>query len=141
MTIQVERLAKADEAFEESKQQCLDWLDDHAQQFGVVWDIDPFVLRAHRDGQVIGILHGYINLSWLHVALLAIDPVARRGGVGKALMDQAENIAREQDCVGIWLDTYDFQGPDYYPHLGFTEYGRLEDFPPGRTRIFFQKRL
>ena len=141
MAIQVERLAKADEGFEESKQQCLDWLDQHAQQFGVVWDIDPFVLRAHRDGRVIGILHGYVNLSWLHVALLAIDPAARRSGAGKALMDWVETYGRENGCVGIWLDTYDFQGPDYYPRLGFVECGRIDDFPPGRTRIFFQKRL
>jgi hypothetical protein len=43
--------------------------------------------------------------------------------------------------VGIWLDTFDFQAPDFYRGHGFTEFGKLSDYPPGHQRYFFQKRL
>ena len=141
MAINVEFLGDGDDGFEEAKAQSLAWLDEHAHQFGVVWNQQPFVLRSHRDGEIVGVLYGYINLSWLHVSYLATHPEARRSGDGKALMARAEAYARSQQCVGIWLDTYDFQGPDYYPRLGYAECGRIEDFPPGRTRLFFSKRL
>lgn len=141
MSIDIELLGENQAGFEDAKTQSLAWLDEHAKQFGVFWDLDSFVLRALRDGQVAGILYGYINLSWLHVSYLATHPDTRRGGIGKALMARAEAHARERECIGVWLDTYDFQGPDFYPKLGYTEYGRIDDFPPGRTRLFFQKRL
>ncbi|MNJ78333.1 hypothetical protein D3C77_760620 [compost metagenome] len=56
-------------------------------------------------------------------------------------MKMAEDLAREKGCVGIWLDTFDFQAPGFYQKLGFTEFGQLEDFPPGHKRFYFQKRL
>jgi GNAT superfamily N-acetyltransferase len=39
--------------------------------------------------------------------------------VGKALMAQAENIARANGCIGLWLDTYEFQARGFYEKLGF----------------------
>lgn len=141
MGIDIELLAENEGGFEAAKTQSLAWLDAHARQFGVVWDLDAFVLRAQRDGETVGILYGFVNLSWLQVTYLAVHPEARRDGIGSALMARAEAYARERECIGVWLDTYDFQGADFYPRLGYSEYGRLEDFPPGRTRLFFQKRL
>ncbi len=67
----------------------------------------------------------------------------RRAGAasGGRLLAEAETLARARGLVGIWLDTHGFQAPDYYPRLGYTEFGRIEDQPPGHTRRFFQKRL
>jgi hypothetical protein len=53
----------------------------------------------------------------------------------------AEDLAREKNCVGIWLDTFDFQAPDFYRKHGFSEFGQLQDYPPGHQRLFFHKRL
>ena len=39
-----------------------------------------------------------------------------------------------------WLDTFSFQGPEFYPKFGYREFGRL-DYPPDHQRIFLQKRL
>ncbi len=56
-------------------------------------------------------------------------------------MDMAETLAREKNCVGIWLDTFDFQAPEFYRQLGFSEFGQVNDYPPGHRRFFFQKCL
>ncbi len=60
---------------------------------------------------------------------------------GDPKMEMAEALPREKSCVGIWLDTFDFQAPDFYKRLGFTEFGRLDDFPPGHQRFYLHKRL
>src|SRR5438105_5447062 len=38
------------------------------------------------------------------------------------------------------VDTFTFQGPEFYPKLGYREYARL-DYPPDHHRIFFRKNL
>jgi ribosomal protein S18 acetylase RimI-like enzyme len=56
-------------------------------------------------------------------------------------MQQAEDIAREAGCAGIWLDTYEFQARGFYEKLGYTVFGELPDHPAGMKRFFMMKRL
>ena len=46
-------------------------------------------------------------------------------------MEMAEHAAREKGCVGIWLDTFDFQAPEFYKRHGYTAFGQVEDFRRG----------
>lgn len=142
MTVAIETFGadKAD-GVETVRAQALDWLSEHAETAGVRWDQKSFGLHARMDGRIVGALVGSTNHRWVHVELLAVDPVKRRCGVGRALLERAEAIGRERQCIGVWLDTYDFQGPTYYPRLGYREMGRIEDMPPGHVRIYFTKRL
>ena len=64
----------------------------------------------------------------------------RGRGLGEEIMQGAEAIARARGCIGIWLDTCDFQAPGFYEKLGFEPFGTLDDTPPGRRRIFRRKR-
>ncbi|MEQ8397748.1 GNAT family N-acetyltransferase [Thalassobaculum sp.] len=131
----------ADPAFADTKSQVLDWLDQHAVAASVVFDSKPFALTATRAGNTLGGLIGSTNLGWLHVQLLAVAPEARSQGVGRALLGAAESLARDRGCHAAWLDTYDHQGPDYYPRLGWAKFGELDDFPKGGVRRFYRKAL
>jgi hypothetical protein len=55
------------------------WLNDHSAGFGVTFNKQHFVIEAERGGRTIGALVGSTNLSWLHVALLAVGPAAPGG--------------------------------------------------------------
>jgi hypothetical protein len=59
---------------------------------------------------------------------------------GQELLHLAEARARERGCHSVWLDTFSFQAPEFYPKFGYREFGRL-DYPPDQQRISFQKRL
>ena len=37
--------------------------------------------------------------------------------------------------------THSFQAPDFYKKQGYQEFGRLADFPPGHSLIWFSKTL
>lgn len=99
------------------------------------------LVRDEHTNEILGGLYGEIFYRWLFIELLAIPEQARGQGTGSRLMNLAEDLAREKGCVGIWLDTFDFQAPGFYQKLGFTEFGHLGDFPPGHKRFYFQKRL
>jgi GNAT superfamily N-acetyltransferase len=98
-------------------------------------------VRDEATNAVIGGLHARVLYRWLFIELLVVPEQARGQGLGTTLMQQAENLARERQCVGIWLDTFDFQAPEFYRRHGYVEFGHIDDYPPGHKRYFFQKIL
>jgi predicted N-acetyltransferase YhbS len=102
----------------------------------------PLALLVRDDnGEILGGLYGRFFYQWLFIELLSVPEQARGHGLGSKLMQMAEDLAREKECVGIWLDTFDFQAPAFYKRLGYSELGQIADYPPGHKRHFFQKRL
>ncbi len=98
------------------------------------------ILLKDEAGRTIGGLWGTSLFRWLVVELLFVPEELRGQGTGTAIMRQAEAIARARGCIGMWLDTYDFQAPAFYAALGFEAFGQIEDQPPGHRRIFMRKR-
>ncbi|NWK98061.1 GNAT family N-acetyltransferase [Sphingobium lactosutens] len=89
----------------------------------------------------VGGLWGQCAYDWLFIELLAVPAEHRGRGYGTALMAQAEDIARSGGCIGIWLDTYEFQASGFYEKLGFEIFGTLGDHPVGQKRFFLRKRF
>lgn len=92
-------------------------------------------------GGIAGGLWGRSYYRWLHIDLLFLPEKARGQGLGTELLRRAEEVARARDCIGVWLDTFSFQAPDYYPRHGYKPFGRLEAYPAEHSRTFFAKRL
>ena len=86
-------------------------------------------------------LRGVTAYDWLFVIWLWVAEEHRRQGVGSRLLSDAETIARERGCGGCYLDTFSFQAPAFYERCGYREFGRLNDFPRGHSRIWLFKRL
>ncbi|VVO51280.1 GNAT family N-acetyltransferase [Pseudomonas fluorescens] len=99
------------------------------------------LLIRNDNGEILGGLYGRFFYQWLFIELLSVPEQARGQGMGSKLMQMAEDLAREKECVGIWLDTFEFQAPEFYKRLGYSELGQIADYPPGYKRFFFQKRL
>lgn len=85
-------------------------------------------------------LVGNCYAGWLFVNLLWIESGLRRHGVGTALMQAAEQRASALGCHSAWVDTFSFQGPEFYPRFGYEVFATL-DCPPNNKRIFFKKQL
>lgn len=92
-------------------------------------------------GNVVGGLLGGTYWSWMYVDILWVAEELRGHGWGSRLLAQAEAIARQHGCIGVHLDTTDFQARPFYEKQGYTVWGILDDIPPGHQRIFLTKRL
>jgi GNAT superfamily N-acetyltransferase len=110
---------------------------DFAGQFGTI----GLMLRHPETGATDGGLTARIGFGWMFVELLFVPERLRGQGVGRQLMEQAEVVARQHDCTGIWLDTFSFQAPGFYAKLGYAVFGEIANYPPGHSRYFLHKHL
>jgi GNAT superfamily N-acetyltransferase len=92
-------------------------------------------------GIAVGGLWAVSLFGWLHLEMLLVPEPMRGQGIGSALVAQAESEARRRDCLGMYVDTFSFQAGPFYEKLGFSQFGVLDDCPPGHRRLFLQKRL
>ncbi|WP_214511863.1 GNAT family N-acetyltransferase [Pseudomonas brassicacearum] len=139
MTLRIER---TDTPTDEERQAIIAPLRAYntARTGGTVPELVAWLVRDEQD-EIVGGLYGRVFFRWLYIELLVVPEQARGQGTGSTLMQMAEELAREKNCVGIWLDTFDFQAPAFYRKHGFTEIGQIDDYPPGHQHFFFQKRL
>ena len=90
---------------------------------------------------VRAVLTADILWDWIYVDELWISPEYRGQGLGRQLMQLAEELARSQDLQGLWLWTQSWQAEGFYKRLGYTQFTRFDDFPKGHSRIGFRKKL
>ena len=100
-----------------------------------------WLFARDRTGRVQGGVRGQTYWSWCSIDVLAVAEPYRRQGIGSRLLSTAEEIARDRGCLGLRLDTVSFQAPDFYLRNGYTEFGRIEGYPPGHTRLWYMKRF
>ena len=91
--------------------------------------------------KIRGILTADILWDWIYVDELWVSPELRGEGLGRKLMQLAEEFAASQGLRGIWLWTQSWQAEGFYRQLGYIEFTRFPDFPKGHSRIGFRKEL
>lgn len=101
----------------------------------------PLGVFLRADDRIIGGAIGYTHWHWLFVSHLWVDDTIRGHGAGRQLMSAIEEAACARGCDAAWLDTYSFQAPGFYHHLGYRQFGQLDDYPPSHTRHFLWKSL
>lgn len=117
-------------------------LNAHGADLGLAGDWTPhYILGRDGEGAIKAGIRFFTAFEWLFVHLLWVAEPYRGQGVGSRLITQAEEAARQKHCRGAYLDTFTFQAPKFYQRLGYREFGRLDDFPFGHSRIWFAKRL
>ncbi len=99
------------------------------------------LIKDDATGAILGGLTGQSSRDWMFVKLLFVPERLRGQNLGTKLLDQAESIARARHCVGIWLDTFEFQARGFYEKRGYEVFGEIADYPKGFSRFFLQKRF
>jgi ribosomal-protein-alanine N-acetyltransferase len=119
---------------------------------------DPAFGEAWNRGQVLGILS--LSDVWLHLAtpegaelpegfalarrtldesellLLAVRPLARGGGIGRALVDAVAREARTRGALRLMLEMRDGNpAAALYAAAGFGQIGRRRDYYRGRDHM------
>jgi len=80
-----------------------------------------------------------LGVMWLEVLWVADE--FRRRGLASWLVLEAERIAHERGCVGAGTWTFNWQGPEFYPTIGYQLRGIYDGYPFGVTEYVLAKRL
>lgn len=76
----------------------------------------------------------YVHNLWVHTDL-------QGQGIGRRLMQGAEDEARRRDLRFMWLRTFSFQARGFYEKSGYRVVGELKDWPPGQVFYTMRKDL
>ena len=79
--------------------------------------------------------------NWLEIEYLFVKEGLREQGIGSQLLQQAENEAKKRNCRFAFVNTYQFQAPDFYLSHGYKEVFILQDYPYTGQRYYYQKDL
>lgn len=116
-------------------------LDAHSARVASVRSVVPVRAVWAESGRVVAGLVGSAYWGKLHVRLLWVNPDYRSRGLGRRLMDWAEERAIGMGCNSVVVDTMSFQAPEFYVKLGYKQIGLSEGYEGGASRHYFEKQL
>lgn len=118
------------------------WSNADIEHYGrVTWKEKNFIIIAEEDGDIVGTIKFDVAAGVCHIESLLIAKNRRRLGIGKALMEKAEEVVRKFKVHKLYLYTgkswdstkfYESLGykiaatfPDHYGHQEFVQYVKL----------------
>jgi ribosomal protein S18 acetylase RimI-like enzyme len=99
------------------------------------------IFAASESEAIIAGLLGHTLWNGFFISALWVAEAVRRKGIGRQLIAKAEELAIQNGCDHIHLDTFDFQARDFYEKNGFQIFGTIEDYPIGHKRYYLIKKL
>ena len=99
-------------------------------------------LGIEEDGKIVAGLDACVTaFKILYVSTVFVEEAYRRKGYGKRLMEEMENRAKQMGVNLIRLDTFSWQGKEFYEALGYEVVGSYENPTDGYAEFFFIKRI
>ena len=99
-------------------------------------------IGIEEDGRLVAGLDACITaFKILYVSTVFVDEEYRRKGYGKSLIEEMEKRAIQMGVNIIRLDTFSWQGKDFYEALNYEIVGSYENDIDGYAEYFFLKRI
>ena len=99
-------------------------------------------IGIEEDGKIVAGLDACMTaFKILYVSTVFVDAAYRRKGYGTRLIQEMEKRAKELGANTIRLDTFSWQGKEFYEALGYQVVGYYENTTDGYEEYFFLKRI
>ena len=99
-------------------------------------------IGIEMDGILVGGLNAYMSaFKILYVDTVFVAEMYRRQGIGRKLIFEMEQRAKGLGANLIRLDTFDWQGYEFYKSLGYEEVGHYYNEEDKFHEYFFVKRI
>ena len=99
-------------------------------------------IGIEEDGKLIAGLDACVTaFKILYVSTVFVDENHRRQGYGAKLIREMEKRAAAMGVNMIRLDTFSWQGKEFYEAMGYEVVGSYENPTDGYAEFFFIKRL
>lgn len=120
-------------------------LPQSAKDFEAMLDAEgKILLVAEADGVPVGYIGAYTVLGETDILTVAVDPAARRQGIGRRLLESLFDALSGQSSA-IYLEVRESNAPAraLYASLGFFEVGRRRGYykRPAEDAILYKKEL
>ena len=99
-------------------------------------------IGIEKEGKIIAGLDACMTaFKILYVSTVFVNEEYRRAGYGRVLIKEMEKRAKELGANTIRLDTFSWQGKEFYISLGYEVVGSYENIEEGYEEYFFIKRI
>jgi ribosomal protein S18 acetylase RimI-like enzyme len=97
-------------------------------------------LKNEQDKVLGGVV---VTFLWngMEIDSLWVDESIRGKGWGRKLMEAVEKEGVKRGSTIAYTNTFPWQAPGFYEKLGYSLYGKLEDFPKGSALSYYSKKL
>ena len=103
-------------------------------------NVDINLYLKDGDKPIGAILCDTFNLC-IYIDVMWIDEAYRGRGFGKALISQAEYMAKNNGCLFSHTCTFSYQSPEFYKACGYSVFAELDDYTDGIIQYFLKKKL
>ena len=80
------------------------------------------------NNKIAGIV-GRFRGNWLLLDYLWVSEKYKNKGLGSKLLQKIEELAENQGCKSVFLDTFNFQANEFYEKFGYENALILQNFP------------
>ncbi len=98
-------------------------------------------IAIYDENKLVGGSSGYIAWQWYFLDEFWIDEKYRKRGIGTKIINVIEQFAKENNLLGVRVETWDFQSKGFYEKMGYNVYASFKDCPPGTIEYFLSKSL
>ena len=106
-------------------------------------ELEEFIVAVLK-----GELAGFLQLEYLwakvpYIALIRVLPDYRRSGIGKGMLEFAEDFLREKNYRSLYSSSQadELEPHAWHRHVGFRECGIIRGINDGIDEVFFCKSL
>ena len=109
----------------------------------ITYKMNGFIRIGMEDnGRLIAGLDACVTaFRILYVSTVFVDEEYRRKGVGEKLIREMEKRAAAMGINTIRLDSFNWQGKEFYEALGYQSAGHYDNAEDGYSEYFFLKRI
>lgn len=127
-------------------EQQVEYVEDKLNVFDenyITYKMDGCIqIGIEEDGKIVAGLDACVTaFKILYVSTVFVDEDYRRKGYGKRLINEMEKRAKDLDVNTIRLDTFSWQGKEFYEALDYEVVGSYENSEDGYAEYFFLKRI
>lgn len=124
----------------------LEYIEDQLSAFDeqyITYKLDGSIqIGIEEDGKIVAGLDACMTaFKILYVSTVFVEEAYRRKGYGTQLIQEMERRAKELGANTIRLDTFSWQGKEFYEALGYQVVGYYENATDGYEEYFFLKRI
>ena len=130
----------------ELNEEQLEFIEDRLSEFDeqhITYKLDGSIqIGIEEDGKIVAGLDACMTaFKILYVSTVFVEEAYRRKGYGTRLIQEMEKRAKELGANTIRLDTFSWQGKEFYEALGYQVVGYYENATDGYEEYFFLKRI